>query len=58
MSSANNIVSKMLLAFGRSLTYSKKRRGPKIEPCGTPQEISERVEFSSSNERYCLRLDK
>ena len=30
----------MLDAFCKSFTYSKKSSGPKIEPCGTPQVIS------------------
>ena len=36
VSSANKIQDKKLEIFGRSFTYNRKRRGPRIDPCGTP----------------------
>ena len=35
-SSANNLIQ-LLIQSGRSLTYSKKRRGPSTVPCGTTE---------------------
>ena len=35
--SANIIGSNKRDAFGRSLTYTKNRSGPRIDPWGTPQ---------------------
>ena len=32
------------MAWGISLTYSKNRSGPKIDPWGTPQEILDKSE--------------
>ena len=34
---------------GRSLMYSKKNSGPKIEPCGTPHVISR-----SDEKEFCI----
>ena len=39
MSSANNLHS-LLRPFGKSLTYIENKRGPRMEPCGTPARIS------------------
>ena len=36
VSSANKDVKKSV-AFGRSFIYIKNKRGPKTDPCGTPQ---------------------
>lgn len=36
VSSANNFTVALRTQFSMSLTYSKKSRGPSIEPCGTP----------------------
>ena len=36
-SSANIIGSNKQDAFGRSLTHTRNRRGPRIDPWGTPQ---------------------
>ena len=33
-------------AFGRSFMRIKNRIGPDIDPCGTPQSISSREEFT------------
>ena len=38
VSSANSVVLKCD-TFGKSLTYSEKSRGDKIDPCGKPQLI-------------------
>ena len=39
VSSANMMKFKIFEEFGRSLTYIRKRSGPCIDPCGTPQVI-------------------
>ena len=39
MSSANNLHS-LLSSFGKPLTYFKNKRGPRMEPWGTPARIS------------------
>ena len=44
VSSANRLVLQDK-AFGRSLTYMRKRRGPRIEPWGTPMLIGLVVEL-------------
>ncbi len=36
MSSTNRTVLPFLIDEGISFTYNRKRTGPKIEPCGTP----------------------
>jgi hypothetical protein len=37
VSSANKIIIDLLfITFGKSLMYTKKSRGPRIEPCRTP----------------------
>ena len=35
----------MLLAFGRSLIYIMKSKGPSMDPCGTPVVISKVSDF-------------
>ena len=39
MSSTNNL-HKLLRPFGKSLTYIKNKRRPRMEPCGIPARIS------------------
>ena len=39
VSSENQIANNFSETFGRSFIPSKKKRGPKIDPCGTPQVI-------------------
>ena len=39
VSSANKIANNFSETFGRSFIQSKKKRGPKIDPCGNPQVI-------------------
>ena len=39
VSSANKIANNFPQTFGRSFIQSKKKRGPKIDPCHTPQVI-------------------
>ena len=39
VSSANKINLSIFEQFAISLTHNKNRRGPNIEPCGTPTEI-------------------
>ena len=43
VSSANNLHS-LLRPSGKSLTYIKNKRGPRMEPCGTPARISTQEE--------------
>jgi len=57
-SSANKLNLKKSLQLGKSLIKIRNRRGPKIDPCGTPCDkgrIDEEVLFT---ETYCLRSDK
>ena len=42
----------------RSLTYIKKRIGPRIEPCGTPQVMFTSGDLVSYHSMYCLRSVK
>ena len=39
VSSANMLAVVDFKQFGKSFTYSKTNIGPKLEPCGSPQEI-------------------
>ena len=43
MSSANNL-HLFLRTFGKTLTYIKNKRGPRMETCGTAAEISTQEE--------------
>ena len=43
VSSAKRRHSDVMLS-GRSFTYNKKKRGPRTEPCGTPDNTSQRVD--------------
>ena len=56
VSSAYMMKSKSLLACGKSFIYQIKRRGPKIDPCGTPVCIGKMLDFKSSISVYCFRL--
>ena len=40
VSSPNKYTSELLTTFGRSLTYKRKRSGPKMDPCGTAVHFS------------------
>ena len=46
VSSANRIGNRMSDTLQISLTYNKNKRGPKIEPCGTPQVIAFHLELA------------
>ena len=50
---ANNLEAK-----GRSLIYRRKRRGPRIEPCGTPSITSVSKLFLPCKETNCFLSDK
>ena len=56
VSSAYMMKSNSSLACGKSFIYKIKRRGPKIEPCGTPVCIGKMLAFKSSISIYCFRL--
>ena len=58
VSSANKIVNKTEETLAISLTYKGNRSGPKIDPCGTPHDISMDSELWLENETYWLRFDK
>ena len=45
VSSANKSDVRMFDTDAKSLMYIRKRRGPRMEPCGTPQLILMEVEF-------------
>ena len=53
LSSANSLVEEPGdMDSGRSFIYSKKRRGPRTVPCGTPEEtVTESEEAPSSSTR-------
>jgi hypothetical protein len=55
-SSAYNKKLNPLLAFGKSFINIKNNKGPKIEPCGTPQLISTVEEFDELMDTYCFLL--
>ena len=48
VSSANKTNDKMEKELTISLTYIKNNKGPRMEPCGTPQLIWDIGEFTSS----------
>ena len=57
MSSANNLHS-LLRPFVKSLTYIKNKRGPRIEPCGTPARVSTQEEHWPFKIILCFLLVK
>ena len=57
VSSANNL-HWLLRPFGKSLTYIKNKRGPRMEPCGTPARISTQKEHWSFKTILCFLLVK
>ena len=46
VSSGNNIKSSTFEVYVISFTYNIKRRGPRIEPCGTPHVIFQVLKYS------------
>ena len=57
LSSANKVYLKKIIAYSKVI-YKNKKKGPKMEPCGTPWII---VIFSESKlliETYCFLSDK
>ena len=58
LSSANSVNFKKLLQFGRSLINKRNKRGPKIDPCGTPWVILDFLEFTLFTDMFWSRLDK
>ena len=59
VSSANIIGSKERDAFGRSLTYTKNRSGPRRDPWGTSQvTYLGSVLLFSPISMYCFLLDR
>ena len=50
LSSANSLVEEPAeMDSGRSLIYSRKRRGPRTVPCGTPEETGTESEEAPSS---------
>jgi len=58
VSSANNLSLASDAQFCISLTYMRKNRGPRIEPCGTPQVMSKIFDLASAETINCLRFAK
>ena len=59
LSSANSLVEEPAeMDSGRSLIYSKKRRGPRTVPCGTPEETGTESEEAPSSTTRCVLLVK
>ena len=56
VSSANNIKSSTFEVYVISFTYNIKRRGPSIEPCGTPHVIFPGSEVQLLNVTNCVLL--
>ena len=48
--------NKLELELVISFTYRIKRRGSKIEPCGTPHTISLKLDLQLLYETYCVIL--
>ena len=55
--SANNLHS-LLRPFGKSLTYVKNKRGPRMEPSGTPAQMSTQDEHWLFKTTFCFLLAK
>ena len=58
VSSAYMMGVNFALAMARSLIYIKKRRGPNIDPWGTPVDIISVADCVLLNSTYCFLLDK
>ena len=56
VSSANNLGTAFLNAFGMSLMYIRNRRGPSTDPCGTPHSIIWDEDVAPLILVNCLRL--
>ena len=54
VSSANKKNVSFFETFARSFMYGKNKRGPRTEPCGTPQLISKVSEVLPQTETYCF----
>ena len=48
----------LLRPFGKSLTYIKNKRGPRMEPCRTPARISTQEEHWPFKTTLCFLLVK
>ena len=58
VSSANRVGSDKRDAFGRSLTYTRNRSGPRIDPWGTTSNIFKICFAIFTYFNYCFLLDK
>ena len=58
VSLANKYTSELLTTFGRSLTYKRKRSGPKMDPCEKPLFIVQKFDCTPDISTHCLRFDK
>ena len=47
-----------LTCSGRSLMYTRKRIGPRTEPCGMPEETGMQFEFTPFMTTACFLLSK
>ena len=58
VSSAYIVAFALFRANGRSLMYSRKRRDPRHDPCGTPISIFSMLEVVPLTLQYCFRLSR
>ena len=58
VSSANIVKELSVQALSRSLMYSRKRKGPITDPCGTPHKTLPFLDVLSRESMYCIRLVK
>ena len=58
VSSAKRNISKKLQTEGKSFFYIRKKNGPKIEPCQTPQKISLFADVELFFSLYWVQFDK
>ena len=56
VSSANILEEAVLRQLGKSLTYIKNKRGPKLLPCGSPHVILTASDISPLTQHLWLRL--
>merc|ERR1712240_323425 len=57
-SSANRLDSDVLIERGKSFIKILKRRGPRMEPCGTPYLIGSNVDLLDFIHTDCVLLDR
>jgi len=58
VSSANNLIEALGTEFEISFTYNRNNKGPKTDPCGTPQDIFPKSEETSASKRHSFFKEK